>query len=121
VALLCFFLTLGVVNAIYFSLYARNYDYILSLAIEYSACQANGLDPSCETHKDEIQKNRYHGLANTSYFLMGMLTISNFLFAIHVKQLRGQIRRFSTKAVSRFRSTVNPGAIHSKQSKEDSK
>ena len=120
VILLCFFLTFGVVNAIYFSLYSRSYDFVLSLALEYFYCQRNGYDESCEAHKEEIETNRYHGLANTSYFLMGLLTISNFLFAIHVKQLKGQVRRMSVRAVSRIRSTLNVsrGVTHSKQSRD---
>ena len=119
--LLCFFLTFGIVNAIYFSLYSRNYDFVLSLGLEYFYCELDGYKESCEVHKDEIQRYRYHGLANTSYFLMGLLTISNFLFAIHVKQLKGQVRRFSVKAASKFRSTLNQSraaANHSKQSKD---
>lgn len=106
-------------NAIYFSLYSRSYDYVLSVALEYVICQLDGYEASCEVHKDEIEKNRYHGLANTSYLLMGLLTISNFLFAIHVKQLKVQVRRLSVKAASKFRSTVNPsrvGVTPSKQS-----
>ena len=127
VVLLCFFLTFGIVNAIYFSLYSRNYNFVLSLALEYFSCELNGNAScenkmeSCEVHRDEIQRYRYYGLANTSYFLMGLLTISNFLFAIHVKQLKGQVRIFSMKAASKFRSTLNHSrgaANHSKQSKD---
>ena len=102
--LLCFFLVFGISTTIYFSLYARNYEFLISLATEYVVCQANGMNNSCEVHKDEIQKYRYHGLANTCYLLMGMLTISNLLFAVHVKQLKGQVRRLSKKASATFRS-----------------
>ena len=110
VVLLCFFLMFGVVNAIYFSLYARSYDFVLSLALEYTICQSTGHNNSCEVHKDKIEENRYHGLANASYFLMGLLTISNVLFAIHMKQLKVHVRRLSVKAVSRFRSTSRGGS-----------
>ena len=88
----------------YFSLYARNYEFLISLSTEYILCQAKGRNDSCEIHKDEIQEYRYHGLANTCYLLMGMLTISNLLFAVHVKQLKGQIRKLSKKASATFRS-----------------
>ena len=103
-ALLCCFLVFGISSIVYFSLYARNSEFLISLVSEYIFCQANGKNDSCETIKDEMQEYRYHGLANTCYLLMGMLTISNLLFAVHVKQLKVQIRRLSTKASRTFRS-----------------
>jgi len=102
-ALFCFFLVFGISNLIYYSLYARNYEFLISLATEYTICQASGRNDTCETHKEEIQQHRYHGLANTCYFLMAFLTLSNLLFAIHVKQLKGHIRRLSTKASRKLR------------------
>jgi len=103
-ALLCFFLVFGISNVVYFTLYARNYEFLISLATEYAVCHAYGQENACEIHKDEIQDYRYHGLANTCYFLMAFLTISNLLFAIHVKQLKGHIHRLSVKASRKLRS-----------------
>jgi len=121
-ALLCFFLVFGISNTIYFSLYARNYEFLMSLATEYAVCQANGRNDSCEVIKDEIQGYRYHGLANACYFLMGLLTVANLLFAIHVKQLKGQMRKLSVNVSQKLRSfsrkETNSTVTNSKRSNE---
>lgn len=121
VALMSFFLTFGVVTAVYLCLYARNYEYVLSLAVKYVYCQLDGMNPSCEKYRYEIERNRYHGMANASYLFMGIMAISNLLFAIHMKQLKTQVRRLSVKAASKLRTTLNQsrnGATQSKQSRD---
>jgi len=91
----CFFIIFGVVALINLSISIRDTDIILDRLLVYFACQAKGYnaDNTCSAEYNNLEMVLKPELNTATYFLLGLVPWSNFLFVIQVSDIKKAIHK----------------------------
>ena len=95
--LLSYFIVLGIMTLVNFSVTIKEADPFLDDLFRYFTCQLGGFNPECEDIRRQFEKHLKPGLSGANYLLVGLITWVNLLFTIQVEDVKRVVKRITTR------------------------
>ena len=115
--LLSYFIILGIISLMNFSVSINNASLILDGLFRYFACQLGGYNPMCEDIRQQFEKHLKPEINGATYFLIGLITWVYLLFAIQAQDVKMFLQRIALRFHGNTKATSSESSSRSIKSK----